>query len=59
MSRPDSDRLTEARRKIDDAIDALDALDNPSSLTTIAIVLLTGARILTRASLEECDEEGA
>lgn len=53
MSRPDSELLTEARRNVDDAIDALDALEGTSTLAILAIVLLTGARILIRALLED------
>lgn len=52
----DQTRIEGAVRDVDDAIDALDAIDHSSTAKTIAIVLLTAARLLIR-TVEDRHEE--
>lgn len=45
------DSLSTARSHIEDALDALDALDTQSKATTVAVALLTAARICVNVRL--------
>lgn len=48
--------LEDARRNVDDAIDALDNLDESRRATVIASVLLVLARLLIRTAQDQADE---
>lgn len=55
----DDEALDAARRNIDDAIDALDTLDEQSTSSVVAVALLTGARVCVNARLAAREDEGA
>lgn len=51
-----TNKLEDARRMVDDAIDALDAADEGSKALTLATVLLTVSRLMIKAELHDEDD---